>query len=194
MPRTMDDKTLAARAQAGDGEAFAQLVERHQQMVYALALGKTGHPQDAEEVTQTAFLKAWQSLPNFRGDAAFSTWLYRLTANAAADLLRQRRQHLSLDDPDLPPLPAGGAGPEAQAQENDRRRQLWQAIDALPEGLRTPFLLREAEGCTYQEIAQALGVAEGTVKSRLARARARLRVALADLAPRAAQRKGGDEA
>lgn len=194
MPRTMDDKALAARAQAGDGGAFAQLVERHQRMVYALALGKTGHPQDAEEVTQTAFLKAWQALPNFRGEAAFSTWLYRLTANAAADLLRQRRQHLSLDDPDLPPLPAGGAGPEAQVQENDRRRQLWQAVDALPEGLRTPFLLREVEGRTYQEIAQALGLAEGTVKSRLARARARLRVALADLAPHAAQRKGGDGA
>ena len=194
MPRTMDDRALTARARAGDGAAFAQLVERHQGMVYALALGKTGHPQDAEEVVQTAFLKAWQGLPNFRGEAAFSTWLYRLTVHAAVDLLRQRRQHLSLDDPDLPPLPAGTAGPEAQVQENDRRRQLWEAIDALPEGLRTPFLLREVEGRSYQEIAQALGVAEGTVKSRLARARAKLRAALADLAPGAHQRKGGDGA
>lgn len=194
MGAAMDDQRLVALAREGNPDAFSLLVERHQTMVYNLALGKTGHPQDAEEVVQTAFLKAWQGLPNFRGEAAFSTWLYRLTVHAAVDLLRQRRQHLSLDAPDLPPLPAGGAGPEAQVQENDRRRQLWEAIDALPEGLRTPFLLREVEGRSYQEIAQALGVAEGTVKSRLARARARLRAALADLAPGAHQRKGGDGA
>ena len=175
MPRTMDDRALTARARAGDGAAFAQLVERHQGMVYALALGKTGHPQDAEEVVQTAFLKAWQGLPNFRGEAAFSPWLYRLTVHAAVDLLRQRRQHLSLDDPDLPPLPAGTAGPEAQVQENDRRRQLWEAIDALPDGLRTPFLLREVEGRSYQEIASELNISTKTVEYHIRTALAELR-------------------
>ena len=154
------------------------LVERHQTMVYNLALGKTGSPQDAEEVTQTAFLKAWQGLPAFQGKAAFSSWLYRLTVNAAIDLLRQRSrrpQTLSLDDPDLPPVPDPAEDPQAQAEAQERRRQLWQAIDALPEVHRTPFLLREMEGYSYREIAKALGLEEGTVKSRLARARVLLR-------------------
>lgn len=103
-----DDRQLVALAQQGDPEAFAQLVRRHQKMVYNLALGKTGSHHDAEEVTQTAFLKAWQGIRSFQGKAAFSSWLYRLTANAAIDLLRRRRAPaLSLDDPDLPPWPTG---------------------------------------------------------------------------------------
>lgn len=108
MGAAMDDQRLVALAQEGNPDAFSLLVERHQTMVYNLALGKTGSPQDAEEVTQTAFLKAWQGLPAFQGKAAFSSWLYRLTVNAAIDLLRQRSrrpQTLSLDDPDLPPVP-----------------------------------------------------------------------------------------
>ena len=109
---------------------------------------------------------------------AFSSWLYRLTVNAAIDLLRQRSrrpQTLSLDDPDLPPVPDPAEDPQAQAEAQERRRQLWQAIDALPEVHRTPFLLREMEGYSYREIAKALGLEEGTVKSRLARARVLLR-------------------
>lgn len=154
MGAAMDDQRLVALAQEGNPDAFSLLVERHQTMVYNLALGKTGSPQDAEEVTQTAFLKAWQGLPAFQGKAAFSSWLYRLTVNAAIDLLRQRSrrpQTLSLDDPDLPPVPDP------------------------PEVHRTPFLLREMEGYSYREIAKALGLEEGTVKSRLARARVLLR-------------------
>ena len=98
--------------------------------------------------------------------------------NAAIDLLRQRSrrpQTLSLDDPDLPPVPDPAEDPQAQAEAQERRRQLWQAIDALPEVHRTPFLLREMEGYSYREIAKALGLEEGTVKSRLSRARERLR-------------------
>lgn len=178
MGAAMDDQRLVALAQEGNPDAFSLLVERHQTMVYNLALGKTGSPQDAEEVTQTAFLKAWQGLPAFQGKAAFSSWLYRLTVNAAIDLLRQRSrrpQTLSLDDPDLPPVPDPAEDPQAQAEAQERRRQLWQAIDALPEVHRTPFLLREMEGYSYREIAKALGLEEGTVKSRLARARVLLR-------------------
>ena len=168
MGAAMDDQRLVALAQEGNPDAFSLLVERHQTMVYNLALGKTGSPQDAEEVTQTAF----------QGKAAFSSWLYRLTVNAAIDLLRQRSrrpQTLSLDDPDLPPVPDPAEDPQAQAEAQERRRQLWQAIDALPEVHRTPFLLREREGYSYREIAKALGLEEGTVKSRLARARVLLR-------------------
>ena len=168
MGAAMDDQRLVALAQEGNPDAFSLLVERHQTMVYNLALGKTGSPQDAEEVTQTAF----------QGKAAFSSWLYRLTVNAAIDLLRQRSrrpQTLSLDDPDLPPVPDPAEDPQAQAEAQERRRQLWQAIDALPEVHRTPFQLREMEGYSYREIAKALGLEEGTVKSRLARARVLLR-------------------
>ena len=176
MPPMLDDRQLVARAQGGDPEAFSQLVERHQTMVYRLALGKTGSPQDAEEVTQTAFLKAWQGLRTFQGKAAFSTWLYRLTANAAVDLLRRRREPaLSLDDPDLPPIPDQTPSPEELSMAAERRRLLWQAIDQLPESHRLPLVLRELEGLSYREIARALDLEEGTVKSRLARGRLMLR-------------------
>lgn len=154
MGAAMDDQRLVALAQEGNPDAFSLLVERHQTMVYNLALGKTGSPQDAEEVTQTAFLKAWQGLLRQRS---------------------RRPQTLSLDDPDLPPVPDPAEDPQAQAEAQERRRQLWQAIDALPEVHRTPFLLREMEGYSYREIAKALGLEEGTVKSRLARARVLLR-------------------
>ena len=176
MPPMLDDRQLVARAQGRDPEAFSQLVERHQTMVYRLALGKTGSPQDAEEVTQTAFLKAWQGLRTFQGKAAFSTWLYRLTANAAVDLLRRRREPaLSLDDPDLPPIPDQAPSPEELSMAAERRRLLWQAIDQLPESHRLPLVLRELEGLSYREIARALDLEEGTVKSRLARGRLMLR-------------------
>lgn len=181
MPGMKDDRQLVALAQNGDPEAFAQLVRHYQKMVYNLALGKTGSHHDAEEVTQTAFLKAWQSIRSFQGKAAFSSWLYRLTVNAAIDLLRQRRAPaLSLDDPDLPPLADEDPGPEEASLAAERRRLLWQAIDRLPEAQRTPLVLREMEGLSYREIAQVLDLEEGTVKSRLARARLLLRRLLAE--------------
>lgn len=181
MPGMKDDRQLVTLAQNGDPEAFAQLVGRYQKMVYNLALGKTGSHHDAEEVTQTAFLKAWQSIRSFQGKAAFSSWLYRLTANAAIDLLRQRRgPALSLDDPGLPPLAGRDPGPEEASLAAERRRLLWQAIDRLPEAQRTPLILREMEGLSYREIAQVLELEEGTVKSRLARARLLLRQLLAE--------------
>lgn len=147
MQATMDDRQLVTLAREGDQDAFTRLVERHQKMVYNLALGKTGSHHDAEEVTQTAFFKAWQGLPSFQGKAAFSSWLYRLTVNAAIDLLRQRKKHqgaLSLDDPDLPVVPDRGPSPEELSEEHERRQLLWQAIESLPEPHRIPLLLREA--------------------------------------------------
>lgn len=138
MQATMDDRQLVTLAREGDQDAFTRLVERHQKMVYNLALGKTGSHHDAEEVTQTAFFKAWQGLPSFQGKAAFSSWLYRLTVNAAIDLLRQRKKHqgaLSLDDPDLPVVPDRGPSPEELSEEHERRQLLWQAIEP-PDSLK----------------------------------------------------------
>ncbi|MFR4758271.1 MAG: RNA polymerase sigma factor [Evtepia gabavorous] len=125
MQATMDDRQLVTLAREETRMPFTRLVERHQKMVYNLALGKTGSHHDAEEVTQTAFFKAWQGLPSFQGKAAFSSWLYRLTVNAAIDLLRQRKKHqgaLSLDDPDLPVVPDRGP-PQRSCPRSTERRQ-----------------------------------------------------------------------
>jgi len=177
MPMIYDDKRLAQLAGQGDQDAFARLVERYTGMVYHLAVQRVGNHHDAEEIAQAVFFKAWQALPNFRGDAAFSTWLYRMTVNAATDHLRQkgrRETPLSLDDPDLPQTADLSPGPAEAVQEAERREALNQAIHALPDQSRTVLLLREFEGLSYEEIAQALELPIGTVRSRLARARAAL--------------------
>ena len=125
-----------------------------------------------EDITQTVFFKAWRALPDFRGDAAFSSWLYRLTVNASTDFLRSRREPpLSLDDPDLPQPAHPGPEPFDAARETERREALVQAVHALPEQARTILLLREMDGLSYEEISDALEVPMGTVRSRLARAR-----------------------
>lgn len=167
MQATMDDRQLVTLARKGDQDAFTRLVERHQKMVYNLALGKTGSHHDAEEVTQTAFFKAWQGLPSFQGKAAFSSWLYRLTVNAAIDLLRQRKKHqgaLSLDDPDLPVVPDRGPSPEELSEEHERRQLLWQAIESLPEPHRIPLLLRECGGAELPRDCPGTGPGGGHCK------------------------------
>ena len=172
------EQQLVSAARDGDMDAFEALVHLYEKRVFALTLRMCGNPEDAAEAAQEAFLAAWQGLAFFRGEASFSTWLYRLTVNAAIDLLRQRKKHqgaLSLDDPDLPVVPDRGPSPEELSEEHERRQLLWQAIESLPEPHRIPLLLREIEGLSYREIAQALDLEEGTVKSRLARARLLLR-------------------
>ena len=177
MPMKYDDRHLAKLAGRGDQNAFARLVERYTGMVYNLAVQRVGNHHDAEDLTQSVFFKVWQALPNFRGDAAFSTWLYRMTVNAATDHLRQkgrREAPLSLDDPDLPQTADLTPGPAEAVQKKERQEALVQAIHALPDQARTVLLLREFEGLSYEEIAQALELPLGTVRSRLARARTAL--------------------
>lgn len=173
-----DDAFLIEQARQGDQGAFVCLVTRYQKFVYNLALGQTGHHHDAEEITQITFCKVWQGLPSFQGRSAFSTWLYRLTINASLDFLRKQQTHqtdLSLDDPDLPPVPDRAPTPEAVFAARERRNALQQAMTQLSEPFREILLLREAEGLSYQEIAQRLHIEVGTVRSRLARARLALR-------------------
>jgi RNA polymerase sigma-70 factor, ECF subfamily len=185
------DRELVERAQKGDGAAFALLVGRHQRQLYRLALRMTGSEADAQEVLQEAFLNAYQKLPNFRGEAQFSSWLYRIAANSA--LMRLRRKRRAPDS--LPEQPLELSGPKFSADGNfdppprsdwsqradDKllSRELGIAIDtavkALPEDYRTVFLLKDVDGLSNEEIASALDLTVPAVKSRLHRARLALR-------------------
>lgn len=173
----MTVEELARSAAAGNEGAFAQLVALHEKRVYALALRMTGNPEDAADVAQEAFLAAWRGLPNFRGEAGFSTWLYRLTSNAAIDFLRKNRRSrsdFSLDDgiPDLPDL---SPSPQEQTESQSLREAVRRGMDELSQDHRHILSLREYQELSYEEIAQKLGVDLGTVKSRLSRARCALR-------------------
>lgn len=173
-----EEQRLIARARAGDRDAFGQLAAQHQQAVYALALRKVGSHHDAEEIAQTVLLKAWQGLPGFRGASSFATWLHRLTLNACTDHLRRagrERAVVSLDDPDLPPPVDRAPTPAELAEHRAEEDALHRALAALSEEHRAILLLRAVDGLRYDEIAARLGLTEGTVKSRLARARLRLR-------------------
>lgn len=174
---TVDE--LARRAAGGDEDAFAQLVGLHEKKVYGLALRMCGNPEDAADAAQEAFLAAWKGLPRFRGEAGFSTWLYRLTSNTAIDHLRRvkrQRGEVSLD--------GGGPGldavddapsPQAQAEETELREAVAEGLSMLSEDHRQALLLRELRGLSYEEIASELRVDLGTVKSRISRARGSLR-------------------
>ena len=163
----MDEASLIRAAQQGDQSAFARLVEANQGRIYSLCYRMTGNSEDAADLTQEAFLNAWRGLGSFGGQAAFSTWLYRLASNACIDFLRREKRRMAL----------------SMTQEEDeegRQTDLLQA--AVQEGLSTlspehrqVLLLRETEGLSYQEIAQCLSLEEGTVKSRIARARLALK-------------------
>ena len=185
----MDDKELATRARAGDSRAFEALVLEHQQRVYNLALRMTGNADDAFDISQEAFLKAWRGLDGFHFESAFSTWLYRLTANACLDFLRaqKRRQTVSLtvqdeDGDEVQTQIADTAPtPEQAALAAEDRRMLETAMNALDAESRTIITLRVINDLSYEQIAEVLEVREGTVKSRLSRAREKLRKKLLEI-------------
>lgn len=174
---TVDE--LVRRAAGGDEDAFARLVELHEKKVYNLTLRMCGNPEDAADAAQDAFLAAWKGLPNFRGEAGFSTWLYRLASNAAIDHLRRvRRQRgeLSLDDNGLGLDAVDGApSPQARAEGAELREAVAAGLGQLSEDHRQALVLREIQELSYEEIASALEVDLGTVKSRISRARGALR-------------------
>lgn len=174
----MEEKDLICRAARGDAEAFRQLVEAYQTPAYRLTARMCG-PDSAEDVTQEAFLAAWRALPEFRGDCRFSTWLYRLVSNAAIDCLRREKKHRDTDDVDDLELPDGGPSPQEQAERSDTRDAVRRALDRLSPEHRQVLLLRFMQELDYGEIARALNVSEGTVKSRINRAKSKLREVLA---------------
>ena len=173
MAESMEDIWLR-KAKDGDQDAFGCLVRAYEKRVFALTRRLCADPSDAEE---DAFLAVWQGLPNFRGEASFSTWLYRLTANACADILRRRQRRSGQDEPldQAETLPARGPGPQEAAERKELRSAIEAGLRQLPEDYRTALILREIQQLSYEEIAAATGAELGTVKSRISRGRGALR-------------------
>lgn len=168
------DAELVQRSLVGDRGAFTSLVRRHQRALHRFLQRMVGSPDDALELTQETFVRAWQALPQWLPDAKFSTWLFRIGSNAALDALRRRAAVEFVPIEDAFEAVHQGAGPERQVQLRQEVRQLEAALSRLSPEHRQILLLREVEDMGYQEIAQVLSVSEGTVKSRLARARTAL--------------------
>ena len=160
------DDVLVRRAQRGERFAFERLVEPHEQRMYTLAARVLGSREDAADAVQEALLRAWLALPKFRGDARFSTWLYRIVVNAAHDVRAKRRERRSRSRrPRRPTGPLRRAGALRGAPAG---------ADGLDESYRVAVVLYDVLGCSYAEIAEMTGVPEGTVKSRIFRGRSEL--------------------
>ncbi len=172
----------------GDPVEFARLVDAYSGMIYRLANRILQNPQDAEDILQETFIKAYNALPRFDGRSRLSTWLYRIATNEALMLLRKKRPPMvSVDspggnDPDDDGLPLQIVDwcclPESELMSEEARRHLDRSIEALPEALKAVFVLRELEGLSVRETAQVLEISEAAVKTRLHRARLALREAL----------------
>lgn len=173
----VDERELIARVIAGDRIAGRELYDAHAPRVYRLAYRLVGDAELAQEFTQDAFVRAFAQLEKFRGDAAFATWLHRITVTVTSNGMRKVRR-LRARETDYDGLETVGVS--SREAEPDLRARLASAIDALPVGHRTTLIMHDIEGYTHAEIAESLGIAEGTSKSRLFEARAKLRTALAD--------------
>jgi RNA polymerase sigma-70 factor (ECF subfamily) len=178
-----DLSDLVAAAQAGDRTAFDELVRATYIDSYTLAYRLTGDEDDARDVVQEAYLRAYRGLRRFRGDAQFSTWMYRITANCATTFLgkRSRNRHDELTDDLVGEEVAAGAGPEATVESAATRDRLQQALRRLPPKLRAVVVLRDIYDLPHESIASELGISESAAKVRLHRARRKLRADLTTL-------------
>jgi RNA polymerase sigma-70 factor (ECF subfamily) len=181
------DQTLVDRAKRGDQDGIRLLVDRYERRVIALAWGLLGNRQDAEDVAQEAFLRAFRSIGSFRGQSAFRTWLFQIAINAARTYRRTRegrREGVKGGAMEFDTTP----GPESLERALIARDRVRRALATLPSDLREAVVLRDVNGLDYREIAQALGIPMGTVESRIFRGRARLKHALdADIVPEGAR-------
>jgi RNA polymerase sigma-70 factor (ECF subfamily) len=176
----VSEPELIARVLSGDRIAARELYDAHSPRVFRLAFRLTGDADLAREFTQDTFVRAFGQLARFRGDSALSTWLHRITVTVVANAMRKvkRFRERETDLEDVHPIHSDGPGVDPVLRE-----RLHRAIDGLAEIYRTTLIMHDVEGYTHTEIAEVLGVAEGTCKSRLSQARAQLRAALSDLAP-----------
>ncbi len=175
-----EEKIWMQRAKKGETAAFEQIVTAYERRIYALALRSTGSEADAADLTQEVFLRAWRSLNSFRGESTVSTWLYRITMNICIDFSRKKAfQTVPLADEEGTELPLPDTrvaySPEAALEGRELSNELQTALGQLTEEHRQVILLRDVSGLSYQEVGKLLSLEEGTVKSRLARARRKLR-------------------
>jgi RNA polymerase sigma-70 factor (ECF subfamily) len=175
-PSKETDVDLVDRCRAGDVEAFETVYRQHAARIYSLACRMAGSPEDGEDLLQEIFLQAYRKLGSYKGDAAFGTWLYRLALNHCLDYVRSRQAKMNrltetLDaDTSFRPL--------ARRETPIARVDLERALERLPDGCREAFVLHEVEGFDHKEVAAMLGIAEGTSKSQVFKARAKLRALL----------------
>lgn len=174
---------LVEAARAGDAHAFAALVRDTEQGVYNVAYGILGNAQEAQDMAQEAYLRAWRALPTFRGDSAFSTWLYRITVNTCLNRRRQLRAQWNLVDGEdlMEELPSPAPGPLALTVRRERDEYLWASVGELPVHYRIVVLLFYQQQMSYAQIAEVLSLPLGTVKARLNRARLALARSLAQV-------------
>ena len=172
----MQENKLVLRAQNGDDSAFEQLVTLYEKRVYNLALRMSRNHEDALDLSQDIFIRVYKSLPFFKGESSFSTWLYSIASNACIDFTRReaKRRTSSLECDEYFEIPDLRYHPESEAERADLRNQIVNAIDSLSPEHREIIVLREINSLSYGEIAEALDIEVGTVKSRICRARERL--------------------
>lgn len=176
------EKNLILKAAAGDAAAFEQLMAPYEKRLYTLCLRIAERREDAMDCAQEAMIRIWRSLPKYRFEASVTTWCYRITVNTCLDLLRRNRtkKDVSLDaltDSGFAPADDlhAHSNPEAFFESDARRRALEEGILSLPEDMRAVLVLRDIQGFTYEEISEVLTLPVGTVKSRMNRAREKLR-------------------
>lgn len=185
-----EDRELILLAQKGDQAAFRKLVQRHQRRAFGIAMGLVRDENDARELVQEAFLRVYRGLNSFQHGSSFFTWLYRIVTNLAIDLMRKPGRkdaeladdHPADDEPSDFPLVSriDGADPIDVIRRREIAARIQTALDALPPYHRGVILMREVEGMSYEEMAQAMGVSKGTIMSRLFHARQKMQRALAD--------------
>jgi len=189
---TPEENALIAAAAAGGDTAFEKIVAMYEKLVYNTVRLKIPNSEDAMDLAQEIFIKLWRGMDKYRGDCKFSTWIYRISTNAALDFLRQNTHPETVpmffdDDGEEKPIEvadeSAAASPERRMEQNETAAMVREAIARLSADQREIVLLRDIQGYTYEEISEMLGLGIGTVKSRLNRARASLREMLASLSP-----------
>lgn len=174
------DRQLVERARLGDKRAFELLVEKYHRRLLRLLSRMVRDPDEIDDIAQETFIKAYRALPNFRGDAAFYTWLYRIGVNTAKNYLASRKKAMPTisdqsygddDEPDERLVAQDISTPETELMSKQVAMVVNQVVEALPEELRTAITLREMEGLSYEEIAEMMACPIGTVRSRIFRAR-----------------------